>query len=59
MASLGGVALANRVVTTDCDDTRPGEPLWPIGHAARRAHQVTIARLDTSAQKSVKLDARF
>src|SRR3954447_25771739 len=25
MAFLGGVALANRVVTTDCDETRPGE----------------------------------
>lgn len=34
MPSLGIVALANRVVTTDCDETRPGEPLWPLGHAA-------------------------
>ena len=34
MPSLGIVALGNRVVTTDCDETRPGEPLWPLGHAA-------------------------
>jgi hypothetical protein len=39
MTSLGIVALANRVVTTDCDETRPGEPLWPLGHAAIRSFE--------------------
>jgi hypothetical protein len=39
MPSLGIVALANRVVTTDCDETRPGEPLcyWVVPLSARAA----------------------